>query len=450
MSKKASKRAARDALRNSFFHGKYWSIVMIKLHRFAPLAFLFPVLFGSCDSLRLPFGLGESTTAVLWTDRPEFAVYVEDFNAGQDRYKIEVRYFASPAQKLTDNGEYPDIAAGSWLKSASTRTLFRPLDALFKDSLDPAAFYPRLLALGRIDDKQYLLPVSFNLPALVFSRETGDLLSNQFVIGLEEIKSAGKAYNLETEGAFSRMGFSPAWDNEFLFVTAMLFKASFREAAPLAWDANALNRAVLYIRQWIEEANTGIKAEDDFVFKYFFDPPAKLVTGGRILFTYMDSSAFFTQREEQLSNLDLRWISEGDAIPLSEDMTFIGICKDGKAQKAAMAFTQWFFQEETQRAFLEKTRAYRLNETSYGIANGFSALRTVTENVFPQYYPRLLGRMPPEAFLSPPNILPRNWTAIKERVILPYLHDRIRSAFPDTARSLERRLTDWYRINQGS
>jgi ABC-type glycerol-3-phosphate transport system substrate-binding protein len=421
---------------------------MIKLHCLAPAAFLF--LLSSCGFLRLPFGLGESTTAVLWTDRPEFAIYVEDFNAGQDRYKIEVRYFESLAQKLTDNGEYPDIAIGSWLKSASTRTLFRPLDALFNDSLDPVTFYPRLLALGRIDDRQYLLPVSFNLPALVFSRENSPLLSNQFVVGFEEIKSVGKDYNLETNGAFTRMGFSPAWNNEFLFVTAMLFNTSFREAAPLAWDVNALDRTVLYIRQWIEEANTGIEAEDDFVFKYFYDPPSKLVIGGRILFAYMDSSEFFTLSEEQLSNLDLRWISERDTIPLSEDMTYIGICKAGKAQKAAMAFTQWFFQEETQRAFLEKSRAYRLNETSYGIANGFSALRTVTEHIFPQYYPRLLGHMPPEAFLSPPNILPRNWTAIKERVILPYLHDRIRSASPETARSLERSLADWLRVNQGS
>jgi ABC-type glycerol-3-phosphate transport system substrate-binding protein len=418
---------------------------MIKLQCIASAVFL--VLLSSCGFFQLPFGLGESTTAVLWTDRPEFAIYVEDFNVGQDQYKIEVRYFESLAQKLTDNGEYPDIAIGSWLKSASTRTLFRPLDTLFKDSLDPDAFYPRLLALGRIDDKQYLLPVSFNLPALIFSRENSPPLSNQFVAGFEEIKSAGKDYNHISGSAFSRMGFSPAWSNEFLFVTATLFNTSFREAAPLAWDANALDRTVLYIRQWIEEANTGIEAEDDFAFKYLYDPPSKLVIGGRILFAYMDSAEFFTLGEEQLSNLDLRWISENDTIPLSEDMTYIGICKAGKAQKAAMAFTQWFFQEETQRAFLEKSRVYRLNETSYGIANGFSALRTVTEHIFPQYYPRLLGRMPPEAFLSPPNILPRNWTAIKERVILPYLHDRIRSASPETVRSLERSLADWIRVN---
>jgi hypothetical protein len=58
--------------------------------------------------------------------------------------------------------------------------------------------------------------------------------------------------------------------------------------------------------------------------------------------------------------------------------------------------------------------------------------------------------MPPETFLSPPNILPRNWMALKERVILPYLHDRIRSSSSEEPRFLERSLADWLRVNRGS
>jgi hypothetical protein len=114
-----------------------------------------------------------------------------------------------------------------------------------------------------------------------------------------------------------------------------------------------------------------------------------------------------------------------------------------------MAFTQWFFLDDTQRHLMEVSREKRLTETFFGIGNGFSALRTVTEHIFPQFYPNLLGHMPPEDFLSPPNILPRSWTAIKDRVILPYLHDRIRNESRNTIRSLERRLSDWSRLNRG-
>lgn len=413
----------------------------------------------------LPFllscGFFEDKTAVLWTDRPEFALYAEYFNAAQDRYKIETQYFASPAQKLTGNGGvYPDLVAGAWLKSVSTRVLFRPLDYLFKSKrLSRLSFYSHLLDLGKLEGKQYLLPVSFNIPALVFSRNNSYLLGDSFTVTLEEIKELGKAYNVETNGTYSRMGFSPSWSNEFLFIVATLFNASFREATPLAWDTEALENAMIYVRNWIGEVNGGIRAEDDFVFKYFYAPPSNLAVSGRILFTYMDSSEFFTLTQEKRANLDFRWIAQGAAIPgdgspgaaipLAEETVYLGICKRGKASKAATAFAQWFFSEDTQRYLLEASRDKRLNETLFGIGNGFSALKTVTEHVFPQFYPSLLGHMPPEDFLSPPSILPRSWIAVKERVILPYLHDRIRHDNRDDIRSLERRLTDWVRLNRG-
>jgi ABC-type glycerol-3-phosphate transport system substrate-binding protein len=394
----------------------------------------------------------ESKTIALWTDRPEFAVYAEYFNSVQDEYKVETRYFESLSAELANSGVSPDIAAGSWLKNTSTRVLFRPLDDLFKKDAEGAlknSFYPHLLALGNIEGKQYLLPVSFNIPALVFARNNSYLLSNSFTVNLDEIKALGEAYNTGNNGIYSRMGFSPSWSNDFLFITATLFNASFKEAAPLAWDPEALEQAMVYVRNWIEEVNGGSRAEDDFVFKYFYDPPSNLAQSGRILFAYMNSADLFTLIQEKRANLDFRWIAENNSIPLSEEAVYLGICKESKAKKAAMGFIRWFFQEDTQRHLMEVSRDKRLTETFFGIGNGFSALRTVTEHIFPQFYPNLLGHMPPEDFLSPPNILPQSWAAIKERVILPYLRDRIRHDTKGAIRSLERRLNDWTRLNRG-
>jgi ABC-type glycerol-3-phosphate transport system substrate-binding protein len=407
---------------------------------------VFFTVFSSC-------GLGQSTTVILWTDRPEFAFYAEQFNAGQDRYKVETRYFESPAQKLTEGGEYPDIAAAGWLKSASTRALFMPMDSLFndKDGISKSAFYPRLLSLGNIDGRQYLLPVSFNIPAFVFARDYSQSLSNPFTIDMEEIMEKGKAYNVENKGIYTRMGFSPSWNgnDEFLFITATLFNTAFREAAPVAWDPIALEKAMTWVQSWIAEANTSIQAEDDFAFKYLYEPPEKLVSSGRILFAYMDSSNFFTLAQERRETLGFRWIAEKEVIPLDERNIYYGIHKKAKAKKAALAFTQWFFQADTQRLLLESGKTKRLNETSFGIGGGFSAMRTVTEQIFPLFYPGLLGHMPPESFLSPPNILPRNWMVIKERVILPYLRERIRASKLEEIRPLEKRISDWYRLNRG-
>ena len=205
---------------------------------------------------------------------------------------------------------------------------------------------------------------------------------------------------------------------------------------------------MLWIQKWINEANTSIQAEDDFIFKYCYDPPAKLVSSGRILFTFMDSSVLFILPEERRANLDFRWIAESNSIPVDEGSVYFGIHKKAKAKKAAVAFARWFFSTDTQRLLLEASNSKRLLETSFGIGGGFSAMRTVTEQVFPLFYPSLLGSMPPESFLSPPAILPQNWMIVKEKVILPYLKDRIRHSEGDEIRSLERRITDWYRLNR--
>ncbi|MDR1971261.1 MAG: extracellular solute-binding protein [Treponema sp.] len=394
-------------------------------------------------------GNEQGKAAVLWTGQPEFAVYGEYFNSMQDLHKVEVRYIDSPAQKLSQGDENPDIIVGNWLKSAAARTFFSPLDKLFtNETLNQDDFYPRLLALGKIENRQYLLPVSFNIPALVFVRDKGDLISNPFTIGLEEIKRLGMEYNQERGGVYSRIGFSPAWNDEFLFLTAKLFDSNFREASPLAWDSQALERAMVYNQTWIGEANTSFQQVDDFTFKYFYDPPAKLLLSGHILFIYMESAELFTMAQERRSALDFRWIEEDKTIPLNEDTVYYGISKRGKAKKAAEAFTRWFFTSETQMLLLESSRNMRMNESSFGIGGGFSALRSVTEQIFPRFYPSLVGHIPPEDYLAPPNVLPRNWPALKEKVILPYMHDRIRHNSREEISPLERRINDWTRLNR--
>jgi ABC-type glycerol-3-phosphate transport system substrate-binding protein len=417
---------------------------------------LLPVLSVACtQGTPLPIAwLGNNKTAILWSDQPEFALYGEYFNASQNQYKVETYYYDFPAQKLQETipskegRVYPDIVAGSWLKSASTRAFFKPLDKYLKgNALARDAFYMRLLAMGNIDGKQYLLPVSFNAPVVIFARNKQDMLSNPFTIDFDEIKGLGNSFNTETGGTYTRMGFSPTWDDNFLFIIATLFNASFRESEPLAWDSSALDSAMNFACDWTCEANASIQSVDDFTFKYLYDPPAKLVLSGRILFTCMDSGSFFTLPEDQQNNLDFRWLAEGNTIPLAEQSIYFGLAKKGKAPKAAEAFLHWFFNTDTQRELLERSHKNLMFESSFGIAGGFSAMRPVTEQIFPQFYQGLLGHMPPPESLSPANILPSNWMILKERVILPYLHDRARQPNNEGVVRLERRLADWLRIS---
>jgi len=392
---------------------------------------------------------GGARTAQIWTDRSEFAFYGEYFNTVQDKYKVAVKYVASPCEELSRTNSVPDIVVGSWLKNASTGIHFKTIDNIFgAKKLSRSVFYQQLLAAGRIDRNQYLLPVSFNIPALIFSKDRDRELSNQFTIGFDEIKELSGKFNIINRETYTRMGFSPLWSDGFLFTAAVLSGASFMEANPLTWNASALDGSMDYIYRWTNEINSSHQAEEEFAFKYFFEPPQKLIQSQRILFSHMESSELFTLSQDSKNTLDFRWIMEHSAIPITEDTVFLGLPKKGKAQRAARAFIQWFFQLENQRLLLEYSKANRINETVFGICGGFSALSPVTEQVFPIFYPELLGRMPPPEFLLAPNVLPVNWAEIKERVILPYLQDRARRENAEEAYPLERRLSDWQRMNR--
>ena len=386
----------------------------------------------------------------MWTDVPEFAFYANYFNASQSRYRVDVLFRETPATALAAaaGSGLPDIVAARRLEGAAARAFLIPLDRYLEDGAGDA-FYRRLLEAGRFDGEQILLPVSFNAPFAVFARAHSGRFADPLTVGLEELEEQGRLFNVAAAGRFTRMGFSPGWNDRFLLTAASLLGTGFAEdGAALAWDNDALQRTAGLLHRW--NAATNLSAADDFAFRFFTVPPESMVLSGLVLAVQTDSAAFFTMDESRRGGLDFRWLASGDKIPLDDAVVSIGLTGRGRRQNpapAADAFVRWFFSAETQRGLLESSQKFRRAETSFGIAGGFSALRPVTEQVFPLFHPDLLGRLPPEDFLTPAPPLPADWTALADRVVIPYLRERSRSP-GDAAPPLETRVADWARLNR--
>ena len=226
--------------------------------------FIFCGLFFGCKTQD-----NSPDTFIIWTDREEFVSYSELFNSIQDKTKAVIVYKKRLASSLppAKDEEKPDLIAGSWLKNDSTRKLFRPLDSLLsKDSIDVSTLYAPLVEYGKIFGSQYLLPVSFNLPLFVFSSKNEDKIPNQHSLSLEQIKELAGDFNaVNKKGFYTKMGFAPSWDDEFLYEVAKKFGPCFKQKGNgFVWDEKKLSEAVEYIRAWTAEKNSSTTAEQDF------------------------------------------------------------------------------------------------------------------------------------------------------------------------------------------
>lgn len=389
--------------------------------------------------------------AVVWTDRVDFALYAEIFNAQSSEYKVVVKYKDNPADALINNEEKPDLVIGPWLKGQAARKNFDSLDFLLKKNMiDAAAFYPDLLQLGSIEGKQLLLPVSFNLPTVIFNTTFESAIENPFLITPDDMRTHSSEYNKKSKGVYTRMGFSPRWDDDFLYAIAKGFHASFEEANNFfSWDNTSLDSAVRYIRAWTQEVNTSHTLEDEFKFNYLYDPPYTLVTGGRCLFWYLAGDDLFSLPIDKLKNIGFRWLSFNGKIPLQDDIIYAALCKDAQDAKAAAAFLQWFYTVDTQTALLERSRSMNVISKQFGLAGGFSSLMAVSEQIFPRYYPLLLAHLPRRNSFSVPHILPSNWPLLKEQILLPYLQEA--SIITDKndindIPSINKKIAEWYKV----
>lgn len=407
----------------------------------AVIAALISLLLASCKN-------SGSKPLIIWTDNAEIVSYVELFNATHEDisafavYKNEAARSLPPAKdELT-----PDLVVGSWLKNSATRKYFQPLDYLFQEkSLNRTLFYKQLLEYGQINDKQYLIPISFNLPAMIFSKKNEGFVKSEHFLNLEQIRTFSTAFNKKNKnGTYTAMGYAPSWDTDFMYLVTKLYGAAYHEkGTSFIWNEKAMETSISEMRQWTIARNSSTSAEQNFQFRYLYMPGYKQVATTRCLFSYTTSDKLFTLTDAQITDLSFRWIEQDNKIPVEDNILTIGLYKKSEHSAQAEEFISWFMKTETQQLLIERTEKMKLDTVNFGIAGGFSTLREVNEKFYPAFYRHLLGNMPPEQFITLPNILPYRWNSLKSNVIIPYLKDNTKTENSGAVQSLEERIAEW-------
>jgi hypothetical protein len=379
------------------------------------LLLLLLLLFSGCS-------LFQPRVITLCTNRPEMAAYVEYFNTLTADYRVILCYKPNPAESVILRSRDADLILGPWLNGSAARRHFESLESLFnREYLNRDDFYSGLLNAGMWEGKQELLPFSFNMPAVVFPSGALAADAPKLMVSMEYMREKGAAFNQSVRERLVRMGFSPLWQPEFLYSAAQIFGAQFRETpeGSVHWNSARLQDMREFCASWIAETNLGYEQDSQFQRTYLYEPMPKLLDSGRILFYVTDSSSLFRNLENQAEVVDFRWLGAENRIPAEEEVLFFGIPKGSRNRRGARLFLTWVFQPETQGRLLEINQEKRLD--TFGVAGGFSSLRTVNEREFPRVYRPLLGRIPPEEMLVFSKALPVNWGERKEQIVIPWL-----------------------------
>lgn len=319
--------------------------------------------------------------AVVWTDVPGLALAVELYDAQQRRDAVELAWKSDLPEALREAKEgsraaLPSLVVGRNLAHTKLKESFAPLDYLLRAGrVNGQPFYPGLLSAGKVGGRHVLLPISFNLPLILLSRSS-PAAGDGFTLSLAQMAPPSAAFNARDHGAYTKMGFSPRWYSDF-FIT----------------DSNELS-------DWDSKTNGDRSLVDDFQFRYLFIPPYRYVAEGRTLFAYMDSSRYFVVPEGNRALLDFRWFARGGRIPVLDDVVYAGLLRGVPGRSAASGFLAWLLSPAAQRSILERSRGVGAIDYSFGVAGGFSSLISVTEAIFPGFYPELVGHSPPPESLS--------------------------------------------------
>lgn len=393
-------------------------------------------------------GAGKKRTVIIWTDRPEIASYIEHFNISQNRTAAVAVYKPRLSTSLPPAGDEqkPDVVIGSWLKNSRIRKNFAPLNNLFSErEIHPDDIYPTLLSYGRANSRQYLLPVSFNLPVVIFSTKNTGLIPESYLLTPDEIRDTAAQFNKKNNhDIYTNMGFAPSWDADFLYTVAKFAGADFREKGnTFQWNEAALQNSITYIKNWTTEKNTSTTSEQDFDFKYLYTPKYRQVDSGRTLFAYSSSDDLFGITWEQLGSVDFRWISQNESLIVDDDIVMAGIYKQSTNTHGARRFLVWLLNAENQKALMERSAKMHLQTTTFGICSGFSSLKEVNERVFPVYYKNLLGNLPSAQLIVQPNDFPSRWESLRDRIVIPYLIDATRTDSEKSFASMEERISVW-------
>ncbi len=404
-----------------------------------PLGLTLLILLPSACSRRTPQPVSLLTTepeAILWTDI---------YNAQNDGPPVQCRYLRPDEFRRRTVRTAPDLLLDRSHGSPPPEIGADPVPLPF-----PPEYYPgiktRLAGTGP-QTPMVSVPITFDLPVIVYTAEDQEADKAAPLFSLEELQTLGSAYNRRNNRRYTRMGFVPPWQDHFLSSAPFLFRVNFQTAPSqnkthLKWRESQLSAMIQTLSDFIRAANGSYEAAENYKNQYLYEPPEKLLADGRIRLYQTTLSRYFSLPEEYRQTLSFGYPSRRGFVPVENTMLFITAYTPLNKNPALSDFYTWLTSGKGQEAILREKRRKGLSR--FGLAGGLSTLPSVNTSLFPEQYPALQTRTLPKHDIGFPKALPSHWPRLEEEVILPWLNS-VLSLGREEAGDLESRIQNWTR-----
>lgn len=365
-----------------------------------------------------------TTHEVLLIQSPltEFTLYVEEFNdyvrREFPRRTITALHTRNESPYGTPGNEKVDIIISPFLAAEERVSQFANLSRLLPSSFFSRPFYEDLLKKGKFRNRQYFLPLSFDLPLLLSRIEVEPSVPPYWINFSELYRDTVRFTDQTANEKLSRTGILSV--DDILIPTLYHLGLSFHRDSQqfIVWDAQALDGALDIFQEWVRQLG-GMDRLLAFEQTHELDPISTLLAEKKVRFAYLRASEFFSFPQNLQRTLMFRWYMHEENIHVLEGETYVGLLRSSRNSRAAKIFLDWLFTESSQKELL----AIRTN--SFGIARGFSSLRSVSELQLPRIHPSLIGAVPLESQLFFASALPAHWEEYQKMVVQPWLRQRL-------------------------
>ena len=375
---------------------------------------------------------------MIWSDIAEAAFIVELYNRDSDT-TAHFRYVDNMTEALTQQRLEADVVIGRWVNNPSVNDLMEPHAAYSYPALESEAGRSRgtrfALRIPRplLEASPYWVPLSFNLPGLLFLPDGTDP-RDRFSMSLEEIGERSRAQEVPP------IFFAPGSDPAAMYAVhrSLGFHAGVDEEGSPTWDVAALDEALTAVRTWQERWNGSRDEETRYTERYLYDPPRRQLDTARVGLIYQPSNVLFRWDFFDERDYDFAWLAgPGGRITAEESIVYGGIPSGTERVQDAVRFMSWLTTPDVQISIITEKLVQRVD--SFGVLDGFSTLPEVNRAMATEIYPELAGRIPrPEAVVVPAT-LPRYWNEALDHVVAPHL------VHATDAGELEPALRLWYR-----